>query len=113
MGDPPEEKVTVAGRYCESGDVLVSEAEVPRLWEGDLLAVPVSGAYSLALASNYNWALRPAVVMVKDGQARLIRRRETYDDLLACEVQEGEPSATGVPVRQPGSSEPSARRRRR
>lgn len=112
MADPPQEKVTVAGRYCESGDVLVPEAEVPRLWAGDLLAVPVSGAYGLALASNYNWALRPAVVMVREGHARLIRRRETYDDLLACEVLEGEPSATNLPVRQPGSSEPSARRRR-
>jgi len=107
MSDPPQEKVTVAGRYCESGDVLVSEAEVPRLWAGDLLALPVSGAYGLALASNYNWALRPAVVMVKDGHAHLIRRRETYDDLLACDVLEGKP-----PVRQAGSAKPSARRRR-
>jgi len=93
MADPPQEKVTVAGRYCESGDVLVSEAEVPRLWAGDILALPVSGAYALALASNYNWALRPAVVMVKDGRARLIRRRETYDDLLACDVLQEEPPA--------------------
>jgi len=107
MGDPPQEKVTVAGRYCESGDVLVREAEVPRLWAGDLLALPVSGAYGLALASNYNWALRPAVVMVKDGHARLIRRRETYDDLLACDVLKGRPAA-----RRAGSAKPSARRRR-
>jgi diaminopimelate decarboxylase len=112
MGDPPQEKVTVAGRYCESGDVLVSEAEVPRLWAGDLLALPVSGAYGLAMASNYNWALRPAVVMVKDGHARLIRRRETYDDLLACDILEGGPPATGQPVRQAGSARPSTRRRR-
>jgi diaminopimelate decarboxylase len=107
MADPPQEKVTVVGRYCESGDVLVSEAEVPRLWAGDLLALPVSGAYGLALASNYNWALRPAVVMVKDGHARLIRRRETYDDLLACDMLEERP-----PVRQAGSAKASARRRR-
>ena len=107
MGDPPQEKVTVAGRYCESGDVLVQEAEVPRLWAGDLLALPVSGAYGLAMASNYNWALRPAVVMVKDGHAHLIRRRETYDDLLACDVLEGRPAA-----RRTGSAKPSARRRR-
>jgi diaminopimelate decarboxylase len=107
MGDPPQEKVTVAGRYCESGDVLVQEAEVPRLWAGDLLALPVSGAYGLAMASNYNWALRPAVVMVKDGHARLIRRRETYDDLLACDILEGRPTA-----RRAGSAKPSARRRR-
>jgi diaminopimelate decarboxylase len=107
MGDSPQEKVTVAGRYCESGDVLVPEAEVPRLWAGDLLALPVSGAYSLAMASNYNWALRPAVVMVKDGHARLIRRRETYDDLLACDIPEERPA-----VRRTGSAKPSARRRR-
>jgi diaminopimelate decarboxylase len=107
MGDPPQEKVRVVGRYCESGDILVSEAQVPRLWAGDLLALPVSGAYGLAMASNYNWALRPAVVMVKDGHARLIRRRETYDDLLACDVLE-----EGPPVRRAGSAKPSARRRR-
>ena len=112
MADPPQEKVTVVGRYCESGDVLVSEAEVPRLWAGDLLALPVSGAYGLAMASNYNWALRPAVVMVKDGHARLIRRRETYDDLLACDIPEGRPPATSPPVRRAGSAKPAARRRR-
>jgi len=111
MADPPQEKVTVVGRYCESGDVLVSEAEVPRLWTGDLLALPVSGAYGLALASNYNWALRPAVVMVREGHARLIRRRETYDDLLACDVLEGEPAAASPPLRRDGPVEPSARRR--
>jgi diaminopimelate decarboxylase len=59
------------------------------------------------MASNYNWALRPAVVMVKDGHARLIRRRETYDDLLACDMLEERP-----PVRQAGSVKASARRRR-
>jgi diaminopimelate decarboxylase len=112
MGDPPQEKVTVVGRYCESGDILVSEAEVPRLWAGDLLALPVSGAYGLAMASNYNWALRPAAVMVKDGHARLIRRRETYDDLLACDILEGKPAAASRPVRQTGAARPSARRRR-
>jgi diaminopimelate decarboxylase len=111
MGDPPQERVTVVGRYCESADVLVPEAEVPRLWAGDLLALPVSGAYGLAMASNYNWALRPAVVMVKDGHARLIRRRETYDDLLACDVLEGRPPAASPPVRRAGSAKPSARRR--
>jgi len=112
MADPPQEKVTVVGRYCESGDILVSEAETPRLWAGDLLALPVSGAYGLAMASNYNWALRPAVVMVKDGHARLIRRRETYDDLLACDIPEGRPPATSPPVRRAGSTKPAARRRR-
>jgi diaminopimelate decarboxylase len=110
MADPPQEKVTVVGRYCESGDVLIPEAEVPRLWAGDLLALPVSGAYGLAMASNYNWALRPAVVMIKDGHARLIRRRETYDDLLACDILE-QGAAARPPVRRAGSAKPSARRR--
>ncbi|MEA2646465.1 MAG: diaminopimelate decarboxylase [Chloroflexota bacterium] len=80
------ETVTVAGRYCESTDILVKDARVPPLATGDLLAMPAAGAYSLAMASNYNYNLRPAVVMVRDGAARLIRRRETYDDLLATEV---------------------------
>lgn len=112
MADPPQEKVTVAGRYCESGDILVSDVEVPRLWAGDLLALPVSGAYGLAMASNYNFALRPAVVMVKEGHARLIRRRETYDDLMACDILEGEPSAANLAARQQGPSKPPAGRRR-
>jgi diaminopimelate decarboxylase len=82
----PRERVTIAGRYCESGDILVRDADLPKLWADDILAIPVSGAYSLPLASNYNASLRPAVVFVADGRARLVRRRETYDDLLRCEV---------------------------
>lgn len=80
------ERVTLAGRYCESGDILVKDAWLPRLRSGDVVALPASGAYNLAMSSNYNQALRPAVVMVADGRARLIRRRETYDDLLRTEV---------------------------
>ncbi len=83
---PAEETVTVVGKYCESGDILIRDVALPRLDEGDVLAVPASGAYCLAMASNYNAALRPAVVFVRDGKARLVRRRETYEDLLACEV---------------------------
>jgi diaminopimelate decarboxylase len=100
MLDAAQDKVTVAGRYCESGDVLVREAALPRLWAGDILAVPVSGAYCLAMASNYNWALRPAVIMVKDGHARLIRRRETYGDLLSCEVPESGRPVVGRAARE-------------
>jgi diaminopimelate decarboxylase len=80
------ERVTVAGKFCESGDILIEDIELPPLVPGDLLAVPAAGAYCLAMASNYNHALRPAVVLVKDGDARLIRRRETYEDLVATEV---------------------------
>lgn len=80
--------VTIAGRYCESTDILIKDAEMPPLATGDLLALPANGAYSLAMASNYNYNTRPAVVMVRDGRARLIRRRETYDDLLLTEVSD-------------------------
>ncbi len=78
----PAERVTIAGRYCESGDVLIRDIELPKLWSGDVLAVPASGAYSLPMASNYNLTPRPAIVLVREGQARLVRRRETYDDLM-------------------------------
>lgn len=74
--------VTIAGKYCESGDVLVHDVELPPLSSGDLLAIPAAGAYCLAMASNYNLALRPAVVVVKDGQYQVVQRRERYDDLL-------------------------------
>jgi diaminopimelate decarboxylase len=85
-GAPVEETVTVVGKYCESGDILISDIALPRLEAGDILAVPASGAYCLAMASNYNAALRPAVVFVHDGKARLVRRRETYADLLATDL---------------------------
>jgi diaminopimelate decarboxylase len=83
---PATETVTIAGKYCESGDILVKDARLPSTRPGDVIALPASGAYCLAMASNYNMALKPAVVVVKDGQARLIRRRETYADLLATDV---------------------------
>jgi diaminopimelate decarboxylase len=75
----------VAGKHCESGDVLIEAAELPEPRRGDLLAVPATGAYTLALGSTYNGVPRPAVVLVADGEARLIRRRETVDDLLRFE----------------------------
>jgi diaminopimelate decarboxylase len=85
-GARPLETVTIAGRYCESTDILAHDVELPRLVAGDVIAVPASGAYSLAMASNYNVNPRPAVVFVSDAKARLVRRRETLDDLLRCEV---------------------------
>jgi len=78
--------VTIAGKYCESGDVLIDDASLPALEAGDLLAVPMTGAYCLAMASNYNLSPRPAAVIVGNGCARLIRRRETYADLLRSDV---------------------------
>ena len=82
-GDGTPESVTLAGRYCESGDVLLRDVMLPPLRRGDLIAVPASGAYHMSMASNYNMVGRPAVVMVADGQAHVTRRRETDDDLLA------------------------------
>jgi diaminopimelate decarboxylase len=81
-----EETVTIAGKYCESGDLLIKDVRLPRLRAGDVIAIPASGAYCLSMASNYNAALKPAIVMVRNGQARLIRRRETYDDLMRTDV---------------------------
>lgn len=86
--DRPVETVSLAGRYCESTDILVRACTLPRLQPGDLVALPAAGAYSLAMASNYNVNFRPAVVFVAAGAARLVRRRETLDDLLRCEVLE-------------------------
>jgi diaminopimelate decarboxylase len=80
------ETITIAGKFCESGDILIRDIELPRLEAGDLLAIPMAGAYTLAMASNYNLARRPAVVLVTDGAARLIQRRETYADLVARDL---------------------------
>lgn len=80
------EVVTIAGKFCESGDILIEDINLPAISAGDVIAVPVSGAYSLPMASNYNSSLRPAVVMVGRGKARLMRRRETYEDLLRGET---------------------------
>ncbi len=80
------ETVTISGKYCESGDVLIRDIELPKLEAGDLLAVPAAGAYCIPMASNYNLALKPAVVLVSGGKATLIRRRETYADLIALDV---------------------------
>ena len=74
--------VTIAGKYCESGDILIDQVVLPPLYPGDLLAIPAAGAYTLSMASNYNLSLRPPVVFVEDGTARVVRRRESYDDLV-------------------------------
>jgi diaminopimelate decarboxylase len=84
--EPAETPYAVAGKHCESGDLLIERVELPEPRRGDLLAVPVTGGYTLAMGSNYNAVTRPAAVLVADGSARLIRRRETIDDLLALEA---------------------------
>ena len=80
-------RVTIVGKHCESGDVLVREAQVPAdVAIGDILATPVTGAYGHSMGSNYNKVLRPAVVFVADGRVRVVVRRETLDDLLRHDV---------------------------
>jgi len=82
----PDGKVTIAGKYCESTDILITDIEMPALSPGDVLALPAAGAYCLAMASNYNGMPRPEVLMLRDGKAEVMRRRETLDDLVAAEV---------------------------
>jgi len=83
---PPDGIVTIAGKYCESTDILITDIEMPELKAGDVLCIPAAGAYCLAMASNYNGMPRPEVLLVSDGEARVMRRRETLDDLVAAEV---------------------------
>ncbi len=81
-----EKKVTIAGKFCESADILIRDIVLPEMKAGDILAVPDCGAYCLAMASNYNASLKPAVVLVQKGKPYIIRRRETFDDLTRCDV---------------------------
>ncbi len=82
----PAEDVVVVGRHCESGDVLVDGIELPAPRVGDLLAVPVTGAYCFTMANNYNGNRRPPVVFASGGTSRIVVRRETWDDLVARDV---------------------------
>jgi diaminopimelate decarboxylase len=84
--DKNDIEVAIAGKYCETGDILIQKVSLPLPRPGDLIALPVSGAYQLSMASNYNMAPRPAVVVLADGAARLVRARETFDQLLATEI---------------------------
>jgi diaminopimelate decarboxylase len=87
VDDPRELTVRLVGKHCESGDVLASAAQVPSdIRVGDLLAMSVTGAYGHSMGSNYNKITRPPVVFCADGVARLVVRRETFDDLLATDV---------------------------
>lgn len=80
--------VRLVGKHCENGDVLIFDALIPTSTTvGDVLATPVTGAYGYSMASNYNMLTRPPVIFVKDGAARPVVRRETYADLLACDVE--------------------------
>ncbi|CAH1217651.1 MULTISPECIES: diaminopimelate decarboxylase [Paenibacillus] len=77
-----EETVSIAGKCCESGDMLIWDLDLPKVQSGDLLAVSCTGAYNYAMASNYNRIRRPAVVFVKDGQGDVVVRRESYQDII-------------------------------
>ncbi len=83
---PSEGSYTVCGKHCETGDVLVRRVALPQPRRGDLIAVPDTGAYTLAMGSNYNAIPRPPAVIVADGEARLIRRRETLEDILSLDA---------------------------
>ena len=84
---PRPKEVRVVGKHCESGDILVAQGWLPAdVTLGDILAVPVAGAYGYSMASNYNKVPRPAVIFVRDGAARLVVRRETYQDLTRLDV---------------------------
>jgi diaminopimelate decarboxylase len=81
-----DRKVTISGKFCESGDILIRDIYLAPVAAGDVIAVADCGAYCLPMSSNYNASLRPAVVLVREGQARLIRRRETLEDLTRCDL---------------------------
>jgi diaminopimelate decarboxylase len=83
---PHDGKVTIAGKYCESTDILITDIDMPRLQPGDVIALPAAGAYCLAMASNYNGMPRPEVLLLRDGEALVMRRRETLEDLTSAEV---------------------------
>lgn len=76
------EKITIAGKFCESGDVIAKDVIMPDLEAGDIVAIPATGAYCPSMANNYNLATRPAIIVVKNGKSTLIRRRENYKDLM-------------------------------
>ncbi|WKZ37786.1 MAG: diaminopimelate decarboxylase [Anaerolineales bacterium] len=80
------ESVSIAGPYCESGDVIIEDLPMPTIKDGDLIAIPMSGAYHLSMSSNYNGACKPAVLMLDDDRADLIQRRETVEELLRRDV---------------------------
>lgn len=85
MSAPETETVTIAGKHCESGDVLIKDIQLPQTEPGDILVVMSTGAYNYSMASNYNRVPRPAAVLVKDGEANVILQRESYQDLLRCD----------------------------
>jgi diaminopimelate decarboxylase len=82
LGRQRTEKVSIGGPFCESGDIVIQDLSMPEVVEGELIAIPVAGAYHMSMASNYNGARRPAVVWLEHENERLIVQRETVQDLL-------------------------------
>ena len=86
MNEPHDEKVTIAGKCCESGDKLIEEAYLAHPTEGDIIAVFCTGAYGYSMASNYNRLPKPAVVFCENGEHQLVVRRETYEDVVRLDI---------------------------
>jgi len=86
MWQEESREVTIAGRFCESGDILIKDIALPPVSANDIIAIPGCGAYCLPQASNYNVSLKPAIVLVNKGKTRLIRRRETFSDVTKCDL---------------------------
>jgi diaminopimelate decarboxylase len=83
----PSERCHLAGKHCESGDVVIRDVPLPDPAPGDVVAVPVTGAYGYSLANNYNGVPRPPVIFCHEGAARVVVRRERYEDLAARDVE--------------------------
>ena len=86
MNEAADYECTIAGRCCESGDRIAESIMIARPERGDLIAVLTTGAYNYSMASNYNRVPRPAMVMVKDGKAELVVRRESFEDMIRNEL---------------------------
>ena len=86
MNDAADGVFTIAGRCCESGDLIQEEVSLPTPTRGDVIAVLTTGAYNFAMSSNYIRICRPAVVFVREGKARLVVRRQSFEDLIACDL---------------------------
>lgn len=86
VNDETKEKVTLAGKCCESGDILIKDAILPKIEVGDKIAVLATGAYNYSMSSNYNRIPRPAIIAVNDGKAKIVVKRETYEDIIKNDI---------------------------
>ena len=106
----PKQRVTVAGRHCESGDEIARDVELPAdVHPGDLLAVACTGAYHHSMASNYNMVGRPPIIAVKDGRPRELVRRETTADLLSRDAAKRRPATPGYAALAIAAAKPAIR----